>query len=222
MFIWDELLSEEEKKIIELSGYGRKSGYGKKPVLAIIDAQLGFIGKDVPILESLKEYSNSTGEKGWAAVRVIKQVLDLARIKSVPVVYTQSMPEMLGPAFDSFARKRKVKQPQGGREIVDTIKPIESEVVVQKAFASGFAGSPMTTILNTLQADPLIVCGFTTSGCVRAFVVDAHALNINTIVIADGTADRIQLSHKVNLLDMNMKYADVVTSTECLAYLNSL
>lgn len=221
---WEGLLSEEEKKVIEMSGYGLRRGGGKNPVLVIIDAQYSFLGLDAPILESLKTYSNSTGERGWAAARVIQKVLTAARQKSIPVVYTQSLPEKLGPAFSSFGRKRQVKQPVGdeANRIVDILEPTENDLVIQKTFASGFAGTPMASVLNTLKADPLIVCGFTTSGCVRAFVVDAHALNYNVFVVEDGTGDRLQISHKVSLLDMNLKYADVITSKECIAYIESL
>lgn len=97
-----------------------KRGGGENPVLVIIDAQYAFLGLDAPILESLKVYSNSVGERGWAAARKIAIVLEAARAKGIPVVYTQSLPGKLGPAFDSFSRKRRLAQPPGAENIVES------------------------------------------------------------------------------------------------------
>jgi len=74
--------------------------------------------------------------------------------------------------------------------------------------------------LTTYGADTLLPAGFTTSGCVRALYVDAVPYSLNVGVVADGGADRIHLSHKASLLDMHMKYGDVVGLDEALAYLD--
>ena len=77
-------------------------------------------------------------------------------------------------------------------------------------------------MLNALQVDTLLVCGCTTSGCVRASVVDAIANNYKVIVIEECTFDRGEVSHKVNLFDMNAKYADVVSISEVRDYITRL
>jgi nicotinamidase-related amidase len=68
----------------------------------------------------------------------------------------------------------------------------------------------------------LLVTGGSTSGCVRATVVDAFSLNYFVAVVEEGTFDRIQLSHKANLLDMNIKYADVMNADAIGCYLDGL
>jgi nicotinamidase-related amidase len=73
-----------------------------------------------------------------------------------------------------------------------------------------------------LRCDSLLITGTTTSGCVRATVVDAFSANYRVTVIEDGCADRSQASHAVNLCDMNAKYADVVPSSEAIKYIESL
>jgi nicotinamidase-related amidase len=69
------------------------------------------------------------------------------------------------------------------------------------------------------RVDTVIVTGCTTSGCVRATVVDAFSNGFATLVVEDGVFDRGELSHAVNLFDMDQKYADVITADEALTYL---
>jgi isochorismate hydrolase len=67
-----------------------------------------------------------------------------------------------------------------------------------------------------------VVAGTTTSGCVRATVIDAFSSNFRSIVVEDGCFDRAQASHAVSLFDMNAKYADVVDSTDVLQHIATL
>jgi len=78
------------------------------------------------------------------------------------------------------------------------------------------------SFLNDLGADSLIVVGTTTSGCVRATVIDAFSQNLHVAVVEEGCFDRSQASHAVNLCDMNAKYADVIPAAEALAFIKSL
>ena len=87
---------------------------------------------------------------------------------------------------------------------------------------SGFFGTNMASYLTLLQCDSLIVTGTTTSGCVRATVLDAFSLNYRIALAEEGCFDRSQASHAINLCDMNAKYADVVKTSEVLAFLDTL
>ncbi len=92
-------------------------------------------------------------------------------------------------------------------------------MVLLKRYPSAFFGTPLVSFLTGAGVDSLVVCGITTSGCVRATVVDAMSYNYNAVVAADACADRLQLSHRVALLDMHMKYADVMLVDQVLAVL---
>jgi nicotinamidase-related amidase len=87
---------------------------------------------------------------------------------------------------------------------------------------SAFFGTPLTSHLTLLGADSLIVVGTTTSGCVRASVVDAFSHNYRVAVVEDGCFDRSQASHALALCDMDAKYADVVSSDEVLGHFATL
>jgi nicotinamidase-related amidase len=109
-----------------------------------------------------------------------------------------------------------------GNEIVTAIAPAPQDIVVLKQKPSGFFGTNMTSYLTLLGCDSLIVTGTTTSGCVRATVLDAFSLNYRIALAEEGCFDRSQASHAINLCDMNAKYADVVKTSEILAYLETL
>ncbi|MHA1677089.1 MAG: isochorismatase family protein, partial [Candidatus Njordarchaeales archaeon] len=211
--------SKTDEKIIEITGYGAKRGFGHSPALIIIDAQKMYVGVDKPILESIKIYHLSIGKRAWRAIERIKNLLDIARIKKVPVFYTVDFVPIEELQFSNFARKRirfeeKRELPKDRNRIVDMIKPQNNEIIIYKRYSSALFGSPLISFLNSLNCDTLIVVGFVTSGCVRAFVFDASSYNFNVVVVEDCVADRFTLSHEVNLFDMNCKYADVVDSEE--------
>ncbi len=107
-----------------------------------------------------------------------------------------------------------------GDVIAEALTPQPGEVVIDKgAKPSGFFGTPLASYLTFDGADTVIVTGMTTSGCVRATVLDAFMNNFNIIIPHECSADRSQMSHKVNLFDMHMKYADVLSLDETIEWL---
>ena len=102
------------------------------------------------------------------------------------------------------------------------LAPAPQDIVVLKQKPSGFFGTNMSSYLTLLGCDSLLVTGTTTSGCVRATVLDAFSLNYRIALAEEGCFDRSQASHAINLCDMNAKYADVVKTSEILAYLENL
>src|SRR5690606_14696822 len=107
-------------------------------------------------------------------------------------------------------------------EFFEPLAPQEGEYLIPKARASAFHGTPLASYLTQLGVDMLIVCGNSTSGCVRASVNEAYMHGFKVAVIEDCVFDRNHLSHKVNLYDMNAKYADVMFLDEILEYVAAL
>lgn len=93
--------------------------------------------------------------------------------------------------------------------------------MIEKSYASAFFGTPLISVLNGLGTDTLLVTGVTTSGCVRAIAVDASMLGLRVGVVEDAVADRIEKSHAVSLLDLGMKYADLLTVDVAVSYVTS-
>lgn len=217
---WEDVLTPRDREVIQASGHGKSRGLGKRPVLFIVDAQESFVGLKADIFTSIAQYATSIGEEAWAAVDRIKPLLDRARSLGIPVFYSTSGTRDSEHAFSSFQKKRTSKVPFTW--IIPELAPQQGEVVIEKRFASAFHGTPLVSFLNALRADTLIVCGFVTSGCVRATVVDAVAYNYNVAVVTDGCADRLEISHKVSLVDMGMKYGDLVSAAQADEYLQSV
>jgi maleamate amidohydrolase len=94
--------------------------------------------------------------------------------------------------------------------------------VIKKQKPSGFFGTNLASYLTLLGCDSVIIVGTTTSGCVRATVVDAFSLNYRVILAEEGCFDRSEASHAISLCDMHAKYADVVATAEILSYFNEL
>lgn len=228
--IWDNFLTERDKAVFAASGYGAHQGFGKRPALIVIDVNYNFVGdRREPILDSIKTWRNSCGEEGWDGVAVIRTLIDACRDKGVPVIYTTGVRRADNWDAGSWSwknsRNHEDAKPHGrpnmdGNMIVSEIAPGPKDVVVLKRKPSGFFGTDMAAYLVLLGCDSVIVTGTTTSGCVRATVLDAFSLNYRITVVEDGCFDRSQASHAVNLCDMNAKYADVRSSAEVLAFLN--
>lgn len=230
MAIWDDVISERDKRVYAAGGFGAaKMGFGDKPALVIIDVNYNFVGdKPEPILESIKRYPMSCGEEGWAAVHQIASLLPLARAKRIPIIYSNSDPKRLQvkaglkPWLPKQTRTEELAHIKGGLDIVKEIAPAEEDIIIYKWKASIFLGTPLLGLLNAMRVDTLLCCGCVTSGCVRASVVDASSYNFKVSVIEECTFDRFQISHKINLFDLNAKYADVVSLAEVKEYLSKL
>jgi nicotinamidase-related amidase len=229
MAMWDDVLTERDKQVFGAAGYGKRQGFGRRPAVIVVDVNYNFVG-DVsePILESIKKYRNSCGEEGWQGVAQILRLLEAARAASVPIFYSTAPSRQTALTAGRWHGKNSRgaedfhTQAQEGNNIVQEIAPQDGDIVILKDKPSVFFGTPLMSYLHELQVDTLLVAGTTTSGCVRATVVDAFSYNFKVVVVEECVFDRGQTSHKVNLFDMQAKYADVVPLEAALDYLDEL
>ncbi|MFH1002818.1 MAG: isochorismatase family protein, partial [Chloroflexota bacterium] len=189
----------------------------------VIDATYIFLGdRPEPILKSIERFPLSSGESGWQAVHQIAALLPLARQKKVPVIYSVGDPSLPKEWIKKRSNSGRVNAGKGGNEVVAEIAPVAGDLVIRKVAPSIFFSTPLVSVLNPLGIDTLLFCGGVTSGCVRASVVDAASYGYKAAVIEEGTFDRGEVSHKVNLFDLNAKYANVMSAAEVRDYLNGL
>lgn len=225
---WEDILPAEEAEIFAASGHGPPMGWGRRAALVIVDVNIHFIGdRPEPVLESIRRWPYSCGDVGWNALGPIGRLLEAARAADVPRIFTTGVPPGLmsiGPGrwADKSVRPMEVGQMTAGHAIPEAIEPRAGELVVTKEKPSAFFGTPLSAYLVDHKIDSLIVCGATTSGCVRATVVDAFSSNLKVAVVAEATFDRSATSHAINLMDMHQKYADVVTTDEAVDRLEAL
>lgn len=216
--IWETQLSERDAQVITAAGYDEGSaawesrGEGTSPLVLVVDMQNAIVGENVPILDAIdaSEYGGVMGEVAWNALEHIQPFIEHARSLSVPIMYTKVVPA----GYDS------PEHPD--LQIASQISPQEGEAVITKSYASAFYGTDLLTRLVRQDIDTLVVVGNSTSGCVRASVVDAQSRGFNVIVPHECVFDRIEASHRISLLDMWMKYAEVLDTEAAVDYLEGV
>lgn len=207
---WQDIVSEEIMEIYQ--PYRRETYVGRRPALLAIDLyNLVFEGGPKPVREAVKEHRSSCGVYAYNAIKPTQELFEVARANGLPVIYTTTETrEEVNPKDVSATNRQPQKLDKKAFEIREEFKPQPGDLVIYKERASGFFGTPLIAHLHRLGVDSLIVCGESTSGCVRASVVDAYSNGFHTVVVEECCFDRSILSHKVNLFDLHHKYADVV------------
>ena len=227
--VWDKFLTARDKAVFTAAGYSQPMGFGKRPAILIVDVNYYFCGdRPEPILDSIKRWPNSCGEDAWAAIPHIQSLLKAARGKGLPVFYTTG--DFRGDGWDygswlwktSRIRESQPKRNLDGDAIVAEIAPAPQDIVIGKLKPSAFHNTPLRSHLTLLGADSLVICGTTTSGCVRASVIDAFSENYRIALAEECCFDRSQSSHAINLMDMSAKYADVRPTAEIVAHIATL
>lgn len=228
--VWDRFLPAHDREMYARSGWGKRMGFGRRPALLIVDCNYAFCGdRPEPLADSIKRWPTSCGDVAWRAAEAISSLLAVARGQRVPIIYTTGADG--GPAGFGAGRWADKLHRTGppdperralGNTIIPMLKPTSKDIVIEKGKPSAFFGSPLAGYLVDLQADSIIVCGGVTSGCVRATVIDAFSYNYRVAVVGEAVFDRGELSHAVNLFDMDEKYADVVSLEETRSYLEQV
>lgn len=221
---WDDVIPLEERETYAIAGLGGAAGFGKRPALLVIDVQYRSVGdRPMPIREAIEQYPTSCGEAGWHAIAHIAKLMQLFREKKWPVIFPHVARKM---DHDRGAFSAKIpgimRIPPEGYDFVREAAPEPGELLLPKTQASAFFGTPLATYLIGAGIDSLVLTGCTTSGCVRASVVDACALNFKSMVPNDAVFDRSPTSHAVNLFDIASKYADVVPTQVAIERLHTL
>jgi maleamate amidohydrolase len=212
-YCWRDVIDSETLEIYQ--SYQRKTYIGKRPALLLIDLyNLVYEGGARPIQEVVKNHPSSCGIFAWDAIAPIKELISMARSKKIPVIYSTRGTDQIEATF----RQRNVIL-DNSFEIKEEFRPEKEDIIIYKERASCFFGTPLIAYLTKMGVDSLIICGESTSGCVRASTVDAYSYGFHTVVVEECTFDRSLLSHKVNLFDLHHKYADVMKLDEVKEHL---
>ncbi|MES2483897.1 MAG: isochorismatase family protein [Pseudomonadota bacterium] len=169
-------------------------------------------------------YTRGRASTGLDAVERTAQLLATARGRNIPIVYTAVAYE----PGESVLWTRKLPgllDNQVGSQAVEIdslVKPAAGDWVIHKKAASAFFGTGLSEWLRARDIDSLLVCGSSTSGCVRASVVDGMAHGFRMSVVRECVADRSALLHELALFDMGSKYGDLVSLQRAQAHLTSM
>lgn len=216
---WENVIGDDERLVA--SRYASTRALGVRPALLLIDCYRKVFG-DRPrrLAEAIDEFPSTCGLAAWDALEPITRLLDTARAAAIPVVHSTGETR---PSARRGAATRRARVPgeddAEGYAFMPPLQPRDDELVITKTRASAFFGTALSTGLRLLDIDTLIVAGETTSGCVRATVVDAYSHGLEVAVVEEATFDRSPLAHKVNLFDMHLKYATVLHTDQACSYL---
>jgi maleamate amidohydrolase len=206
---------EEARKVYAAARLGQAVTMGDRPAVLVVDFSCGFTDSECDL-----------GSDLTAEVEATRRLLDAARAKGLPVIFTTIGYE---PSLkDGGLWLQKVPSlgdlQVGGRwvEIDPRLAPREDETIVLKKGASAFFGTNLASILVTQGIDSVVLCGATTSGCIRATAIDLLQYGFPALVPRECVGDRAQAPHEANLFDIQAKYADVVSLDEALAYVESV
>jgi maleamate amidohydrolase len=196
----------------EQKGFAARSGYGRSPAFLIVDFINGFTDPKTPL----------GGDFAWE-INATRQLLEAFRRGGLPIFYTTTAYRKDLRDGGVFVKKvPSLAILQQGSPLVEVdprIEPLPGEKVIEKKYASAFFGTDLDAELRKLGADTVVMAGCTTSGCIRASVIDSLQHGYHTIVVREAVGDRAAGPHEANLFDMDAKYADVVYLTDVLVYL---
>jgi maleamate amidohydrolase len=193
--------------IYRKQGFGSQSGFGAQPALVVVDFVNGFNDPEL-----------FGGGNIAQAIEKAALLLAAARKAGVPVCFTRVVYAADGSDAGVFCLKapglKILTEEHRSSAVVDELTPIAGEYVLRKTQPSAFFGTDLAGWLVKRRVDTLIVTGATTSGCVRATVVDSMSYNFRTIVATDCVGDRALAPHEANLFDMGQKYADLMSGED--------
>lgn len=188
--------------------------FGKRPALVVVDLVMAYLEPSSPLYAGVDPALKS-------AVRLAAA----ARASGAPVIFTNV--EFTPGGADGGVFYRKVPalrlfdrgSPLGA--FPPELAPLPGDMVVTKRYASAFFGTHLASTLTALGIDTVIICGVSTSGCIRATAVDACQYGFIPFVVRDACGDRHPGPHEANLQDLQAKYAEVVSEQQMLTLLEA-
>ena len=182
---------------------------GQHPALLVVDVVRAYLDPQSPLYAAAEP-----------ALACNVRLVEAARSAGVPVIFTNVAYQADGLDGGHFFRKvpalKVFLQGSPLENFPEELKPLASELVVTKQYASAFFGTSLASTLASMGVDTLLITGFSTSGCVRASALDALQHGFIPFVVRDACADRHPAPHEANLFDLQAKYAEVVDERAAL------
>jgi maleamate amidohydrolase len=196
----------------------RRFGFGRKPALVNVDLQNAYTRPQ----EFVTAYETDPRQ-----IDYVNALARLFRSHSLPVIWThvaylESGEDcgVWGTRTDTPDSLQNVKVGSRRAEFDDRCEIDRArDIVINKRMASAFFETNLGSLFTFHRIDTVIVTGGSTSGCVRATVVDSLSRSFRTIVPEECVSDKHESPHFANLYDMSLKYADVLPVAEVLAFL---
>ena len=206
-------MKENASQILKDAGFGSRMGFGDAPAVVVVDFCKGFTSTECPL-----------GGNYGKEIAATNRILEIARRKDLPIVFTSvgygKNLEDCGVWILKFPSCHYLSEAKFIALDERLAFNERTESLIVKKGASAFFGTNLSSILARRRVDTVIIAGVTTSGCVRASVVDSCQHGYRTIVPEECVGDRAQGPHEASLFDIDAKYGDVMALKEVLEQLS--
>lgn len=210
---WRNILPDREREEFKRGEFGRRVQPGSRPALLVVDMTRMMFDP---------EFGLSPEGGASTTFKECVRLVDFGRSMGWPIFWTRRGPRGLAVERGGLDWKWEADgYDEAADSFVAPLAPERDESVIQKAKPSCFFETPLRSQLTYLGVDTLVLCGMSTSGCVRAAVLDAFSCNFRVLVAEDATGDRSEFAHNANLLDIDMKLGSVVTFEELSELFNA-
>lgn len=215
-----DVIPEADREARRRGGMGQRVGFGERIAVIVIDMCRYTVEERSPL---------SCGEMGWTACHAIAKLLDVARPRGIPIIYsTQRTAEPYSASTGGRLLSKAIASDSAfatelwPHEILEEVAPQPGDIVLVKPKPSVFFGTQLNSILIAERIDTVIITGTTTAGCVRATTDEAAALNYRVIIPQEAVADRYSLSHQVTLFDIDSWLGDVMPLDAVIGHLETV
>lgn len=196
------------------SGWGKSLGFGRYPVVLVVDLTRAFTEPERPLGSSMQATLDATNG-----------LLDSAHESDIPIIFTSVIYDSTdlndaGIWLSKIDGLEDLQANSNGVDIDPCLHREPRDELLVKKYASCFFGTDLVSRLLSRRCDTLIIAGCSTSGCIRATAVDAIQYGFRPIVVEDAVADRWPEAHRQSLIDLQAKYADVLPQSEVLRLMN--
>lgn len=198
------------------AGYHAAQTRGSRPALLLVDFAHAYFDKEAPLY----------GGEGCVAARDHAiRLAATARQVGVPVIFTEVKYQPGGGDGGAFYAKVPALScfdaDQATQKLVEGLAVEPGDLMITKQYPSAFFGTSLAATLQWMKIDTLVICGLTTSGCVRASCIDSISSGFVTLIAEEACGDRASGPHEANLYDMSAKYADLISTDDAIAYMQN-
>jgi maleamate amidohydrolase len=195
--------NQEMASIQKMRAERTKVGPGDRPAVVVVDYQRAFTEHE------------HIGPATAVALDHTNEMLQAARAAGVPVFYlVMILDDLDDRMLAQRARSSLTERCRRGdpwTAISGQVPPQPGDHIVEKTVASGFYKTDFEDQLRALEIDELIMAGTSTSGCVRATVMDAAYRSFHISVVEECCDDFRPLSAQASLWDIQDRFGDVVS-----------
>ena len=219
MRVWDNYITSDVREMYR--HYHSEPKIGVKPCLLLIDLyNLSYKGGDLPVSEVIKTNPSGCGEHAHKAIKPTQILISLFRELQFPIIFTTRDWQAHSSGTHSTQRQRK-NISESDYDIYPELNCLPSDTLIRKSRASVFFRTELDEVIEEMGIDSIVLAGESTSGCVRASVVDAYSRGLPPVLVQECVFDRNPISHAINLFDMHHKYGHVISVREVTELLKS-